>query len=84
MVEIDRHVWRVGETENALELLLGGALADPADQALLLFAGETAEVAEKFARQDPYVINGVVRSWKVRQWTTVAGEWAATPVLPSH
>ena len=80
----DAHLTMAWAAHGKGELLLGGALADPADQALLLFAGETAEVAEKFARQDPYVINGVVQSWKVRQWTTVAGEWAATPVLPSH
>ena len=62
------------------ELLLGGAL-DPADRALLLFAGETAEVAEAFARADPYVTSGLVRGWTVREWTTVAGPLAASPVV---
>jgi hypothetical protein len=28
----------------------------------------------------PYVINGIVRRWYVREWTTVAGKTAATPV----
>jgi hypothetical protein len=64
------------------ELLLGGALAEPADGAILLFQGDTAEAAERFARADPYVANGLVTSWRVRQWTTVIGEWAATPVRP--
>jgi uncharacterized protein len=62
------------------ELLLGGALADPVDGAVLLFEGDSAEVAEKFAARDPYVLNGLVTRWKVRTWTTVAGERAATPV----
>ena len=62
------------------ELMLGGALADPVDTGLLLFAGETPEVAESFARTDPYVTNGLVKSWKVRLWITVAGELAAVPL----
>jgi len=64
------------------ELVLGGALADPADGALLLFAGESPAVAEAFAKSDPYVLNGVVTRWRVRQWMTVAGETAAAPVRP--
>jgi len=66
------------------ELLLSGALADPVDGAVLLFAGRSAEVAETFAREDPYVVNGLVTRWRVREWTTVAGERAATPVQPDH
>ena len=62
------------------ELLLGGALADPADSAVLLFQGDGPAVAENFARSDPYVINGLVINWRVRSWTTVVGELAATPV----
>lgn len=64
------------------ELLLGGALADPIDGAVLLFTGSSAQVAETFARQDPYVLNGLVTRWRVREWATVAGEGAATPVRP--
>lgn len=64
------------------ELVLGGALADPADGAVLLFQGETPEPAERFAKADPYVRNGLVRSWRVRPWTTVVGDLAATPVRP--
>lgn len=64
------------------ELLLGGALADPADGAVLLFQGDTSEAAERFAQNDPYVANGLVQRWRVRPWTTVVGEWAASPVRP--
>ncbi len=64
------------------ELILAGALADPMDTGLLLFAGETPEAAEAFARTDPYVVNGLVKSWTVRQWVTVVGDGAATPVRP--
>ena len=59
------------------ELVLGGALADPADRALLLFAGEDATIAEAFARADPYVVQGLVTGWQVREWITVVGSGAA-------
>ncbi len=55
------------------DLVLGGALADPVDRAILLFRGHCREVAESFAMNDPYVQNGLVDEWSVREWTTVAG-----------
>lgn len=64
------------------ELVLGGALAEPADRAVLVFEGESADVAERFAETDPYVLNGLVIGWNVRPWTTVVGERAASPVRP--
>ncbi len=71
--------WRAHERG---ELVLGGALADPVDGAVLLFQGETPEAAERFAEADPYVRNGLVARWRVRPWMTVAGEGAASPVRP--
>ena len=64
------------------ELVLGGALAEAVDGAVLLFRGDSPAVAESFAAADPYVRNGLVKSWRVRPWTTVIGETAATPVRP--
>ena len=64
------------------EMLLAGAYADPVDGAAILFKGDSPAVAERFAAEDPYVKNGLVRSWRVRQWTTVVGPEAATPVRP--
>lgn len=74
------HLERAWAAAARGELLLGGALADPVDGALLLFRGDSPEVAEAFARTDPYVVNGLVSRWRVREWTTVVGERAATPV----
>ena len=59
------------------ELLLGGALADPMDGAVLLFRAEGPQPARAFAETDPYVQAGLVESWDVREWTTVVGEGAA-------
>jgi uncharacterized protein YciI len=47
-----------------------------------MFAGEDGSGAEAFALSDPYVTNGLVRRWRVREWTTVVGDLAATPVRP--
>jgi uncharacterized protein YciI len=75
-----KHGWAAHERG---ELLLGGALADPIDGAVLLFRGETPEVAERFANTDPYVRNGLVTRWRVREWTTVVGTDAAAPIKPN-
>jgi uncharacterized protein YciI len=63
------------------ELQLGGACVDETPYVgVLLFKGETKAVAEDFARNDPYVTQGLVASWRVREWTTVVGESALTKV----
>ena len=56
------------------ELLLAGALADPYDRALLVFTGDSADNAAEFAGNDPYVLNGLVTSWTVRQWNEVLAD----------
>ena len=58
------------------ELVLGGALADPVDGAVLIFRGNSAELVEQFAKNDPYVLNGLVKQWRVRKWNTVIGDGA--------
>jgi uncharacterized protein YciI len=60
------------------DLVLAGALAEPVDGAVLVFRGSSPEVAEEFAKNDPYVINGLVTAWRVRKWMTVIGEGATT------
>ena len=78
----NEHLSKAWAAAERGELVLGGALANPADGAVLLFQGDSPDVAETFARADPYVTNGVVRRWHVREWKTVAGEHAAMPLRP--
>jgi uncharacterized protein YciI len=78
----DQHLALAWAAVERGELLLGGAVGDPVEGALLLFQGDTPAAAEAFAKQDPYVQNGLILSWKVLPWTTVVGPQAATPVLP--
>ncbi len=76
-----KHAWAAHERG---ELVLAGALVDPVDGALLVFEGSSPEVARKFAREDPYVINGLVAEWRVREWATVAGRYATNPIRPDE
>ncbi len=80
----DAHLEKAWQASERGELVLGGALSNPVDCAVLLFKGDSPEVAEKFARADPYVTSGAVKRWHVREWTTVAGEDAARPVKPNR
>jgi uncharacterized protein YciI len=54
-------------------LLLAGTCADPVDGAALVFVANDRFVAERFARSDPYVMEGLVREWKVPKWNVVVG-----------
>jgi len=76
------HLEKAWAASERGELVLGGALANPVDGAVLLFKGDSPAVAENFAKADPYVTQGLVRTWRVREWTTVAGPTASTPVRP--
>jgi len=78
----DAHLTLAWAASERGELLLGGAIGDPVESAMLLFESDSAAAAEEFARADPYVVNGLVNSWRVLPWITVAGAEAATPVRP--
>ncbi|GMF30163.1 unnamed protein product [Phytophthora lilii] len=68
--------FRAQHLEHALSakkrglLVIGGALADPPDAAVIVFNAEQQQV-DKFARDDPYVRNGLVTSYSIREWTVV-------------
>ena len=67
------HLRLAAEARKRGEILLAGALAEPADRALIVFHGADKSLAEAFARQDPYVVNGLVKKWEVRPWNVVVG-----------
>jgi hypothetical protein len=69
----DEHLRLAREARDRGELLLAGALADPADGALIVFESDSSAAAERFAQNDPYVKNGLITRWKVRPWTVVVG-----------
>jgi uncharacterized protein YciI len=78
----EEHLALAWEAQAKGHLVLAGALADPADGAVFHFRGDSPSAAEAFAKADPYVRNGLVTRWRVRQWTTVVGDAAAAPLRP--
>jgi uncharacterized protein len=67
------HLQLAQQAQENGQLILAGALDNPADQALLVFKGDSPKVAEEFAKNDPYVINGIIAKWSVRAWNVVVG-----------
>jgi uncharacterized protein YciI len=76
------HLQLAWQAQERGELVLAGALGEPADMALLMFQGDSPAAAEAFAKADPYVTEGLVLSYKVRPWSTVVGDLAFAPVRP--
>jgi uncharacterized protein YciI len=69
----EAHLALAREAQERGDLRLAGALADPADEAVLVFMTDDVSVVEDFARNDPYVDHGLVTSWTVRRWNVVLG-----------
>jgi uncharacterized protein len=67
-----------GEAHERGHIVLGGALAEPADTAPIIFHCADKSIAEDFARRDPYVVNGLLKKWSVRPWTVVGGQTSET------
>ena len=77
----DAHVAYIRPYLERGEVLLGGAFANPADGAAIVFDLENSAQVEDFAASDPYVLNGLVTRWHVREWITVVGRDASQPIL---
>jgi len=69
----EEHLRLLREAHQRGEVLLAGAFSDPADRALLIFRSADPSIAENFARNDPYVKNGLVARWEIRAWNVVIG-----------
>lgn len=67
------HLALAQQAQQNGHLVMAGALAEPADGAVLVFKAESPAVAEDFANNDPYVKNGLISEWHVRPWTVVIG-----------
>ncbi|TCP31400.1 YciI-like protein [Sphingomonas sp. BK235] len=78
----DDHLTKAWAAVERGELVLAGALTEPLDTGLILFKAETPEPVERFAAADPYINNGLVRSWHIREWATVVGDDASHIMRP--
>ena len=70
----DEHLALARTAHERGELVLAGAWADPADGALLVWKTDDRSVVEAFVNDDPYVRNGLVAKWRIREWTVVVGD----------
>ena len=50
-------------------LLAIGSFVDPREGSMGVF--RTREDAEEFVAGDPFVLNGVVKNWSIREWNEV-------------
>ncbi len=64
----DSHLQLAREYADKGLLVLGGALADPVDQAVLVFEADSMAPVEEFIDRDPYVSHGLIRSHRIRPW----------------
>ena len=78
----NEHLKLAWEAQQRGEMVLAGALDEPADRALLLFDCDSPETPMLFAAKDPYVTHGLVRAFHVRRWNTVVGDLATNQVRP--
>lgn len=62
------------------QLLAGGALTEhhstTPSRAALFFSADSPECIIEFAKADPYVVHGLVKSWQIFRWNTVVGPMA--------
>ena len=64
-VSAHRERWRAFAERG--DLLMIGPFANPQeDGAMAVFA--TRAAAEEFVRGDPFVLNGIVQNWYIRDW----------------
>ena len=55
-------------------MILAGAFSDPPDKALLIFKVDDKSIIKRFIDNDPYVKNGLIKEWEIREWTVVIGK----------
>lgn len=55
------------------QLIMAGAFANPSDGAALVFNVENEKQVQEFVDNDPYVQNGLITEWAIREWTVVIG-----------
>lgn len=61
------HHARLQQFHSRGTLLMVGAFANPQQEgSMAIFT--TREAAEEFVAGDPFVLNGVVRDWRIREW----------------
>ena len=67
------HLRLLNEAHARGEVVMGGAVGENPDGAIIIFKSDAPAVAERFATHDPYVTNGLILAWRVQPWNVVVG-----------
>ncbi|HUR32290.1 MAG TPA: YciI-like protein [Vicinamibacterales bacterium] len=67
------HLKLLSEAHARGEVVMAGAVGESPDGAIIIFRSATPELAEQFVRNDPYVQNGLILTWRVQPWNVVIG-----------
>ncbi len=65
------HLGRIREGKEAGRIVMAGALGTPPNGGAIVFRGVDRDQIEEFVDDDPYVQNGLVRSWRIEPWNLV-------------
>lgn len=69
---IASHIARSQELHDSGTLLMAGAFLDnPLEPLSTMAVLTTREAAEEYIKGDPFVLNGLVRSWHIREWANM-------------
>ena len=74
------HIQLAMEFSEKGYLVLGGALEEPSDGAVLIFHAPDLSIIEDFVKRDPYVKAGGVTGWTIRKWKAVVGTACKSPI----
>ena len=64
------HKQRLDEFHGRGDLLMVGTFGDPQNEGSMAIF-RTRQAAEEFVKDDPFVVNGVVKSYEIRGWNEV-------------
>lgn len=67
----EAHLARIGAEREAGRIVMAGALGDPPHGGAVVFLGVPEAEIESFARADPYMEAGLVKSWRSELWKLV-------------
>ncbi len=67
----DQHLSLLNQEVDNNHVVLGGALADPADQAIIVWKVDNVKIIEDFVANDPYVKQGLISRYEIRPWKVV-------------
>jgi uncharacterized protein len=67
----EAHLANIRAEREAGRVVMAGALGDPPRGGAMVFKGVAPEHIEAFVQADPYVVGGLVTSWRVERWNLV-------------